>query len=465
MSTTLPARLSRRRVLGFLGLGAIAATALAACSGSATPPAATAAPATAPTTAAGLSTTTAGSATQPAVTPATGAASPVAQGSAQAATTAELLIGAPLGTTGANSVEGGLTKNGYDLWTTVVNDAGGIKAGGKAYKVTIKYYDDGSNPNQSAQLTERLLSQDNVQLLFGPYGSSNTEQAAAIAEKHQVPMIEGNGAAQSIFSHGYKYIFGTLSPAPQYSAIMLQMATTLTPKPASVAVLSADDAFSLEVAKGAVDFAGANGMQVLVNEKYPANSTDLSSVVTKAKQANADIMLNSGHLPESLAIMKSAKELDYNPKLFCFTVGPTTPDFLKTLTTGAEYVVSSSQWTPSETWQGTDIFGTPKKYSDLYQKAFSSIPDYHAADGSSVGVAMQAAIEKAGSIDAQAVRNALSTLDIQTFYGPIKFDATGANPTHPMAVQQIQKGVLLTVFPTNVAEAKALYPTPPWSGR
>jgi branched-chain amino acid transport system substrate-binding protein len=377
----------------------------------------------------------------------------------------EIVFGSPLGLTGPNAVEGKLTKNGYDLWAKVVNQAGGLKAGGKALHVSIKYYDDASNPNQSAQLTERLITQDGIKLLFGPYGSPTTLQASSISEKYKAVMVEGNGAAENIFGRGYKYVFGTLSPARAYGAVMLDMAIHLNPKPASVAILSANDNFSLEVGTAAETFAKQNGVSVALHEKYPANATDLSGVVTKAKQSSADLLLNSGHLPESLAIMKSAKELDYSPKLFAFTVGPTTPDFLKTLQSAAEGVVASTQWTETEKWQGTDVFGTPQKFASLYQQEYGSIPDYHAADGGSVGVAMQVAIEKAGSVDPDAVRDALAKLDLMTFYGPIKFDERGINLTHPMAVQQIQNGKLVTVWPEEVAEAKPAYPTPPWSSR
>ena len=469
--------LSRRQLLGLLGVagGVFATTALAACSGATPSPTATTqpaassggnAPAPTPTTAPAAAATTAPTATTAPATGATPASpTPAAQPTAAASTQGELVFGSPLGLTGPNAVEGKLTKNGYDLWVKVVNQAGGIKAGGKTYTVSIKYYDDASKPDQSAQLTERLITQDGIKLLFGPYGSPTTFQASSIAEKYKVPMVEGNGAAENIFSRGYKYIFGTLSPARQYGAVMLDMAMHLDPKPKTVVILSANDNFSLEVGTGAENFAKQQGLTVAQHQKYPANATDLSAIVTQAKQANPDVMLNSGHLPESLAIMKAAKELDFNPKLFCFTVGPTTPNFLSTLKEAAEYVVASSQWTDAEKWQGTDIFGTPQKFSELYQKDYGEVPDYHAADGGSVGVAMQAAIEKANSIEPEAVRDALATLDIMTFYGPIKFDERGINSIHPMAVQQIQKGKLLTVWPADVAEAKPLYPTPEWSKR
>ncbi|HZT06536.1 MAG TPA: amino acid ABC transporter substrate-binding protein [Chloroflexota bacterium] len=376
-----------------------------------------------------------------------------------------LVIGAPLGITGSAAAEGVLTKNGYDLWAEAVNQAGGIKAGGKTYKVEIKYYDDGSDAQRSAQLTDRLITQDGVKLLLGPYGTAATNQDAPIAEKNQVVMVEGNGAAESIFSHGYKYTFGVLSPAKKYAAVMVEMAAGQNPKPASVAILSANDAFSVEVADGAQDIANQQGISVAAYEKYPANATDLSNEVTIAKNSGAEMLLNSGHLAESLAIMKAAKELDYSPKLFAFTVGPTTPDFIQGLGRDAEDVVASSQWTDTAKYEGVDIFKTPKNYNDLYTKRFGSAPDYHAADGTAAGVALQLAIEKAGSIDPSAVRNALANLDAMTFYGQIKFDERGLNVYKPMVVQQIQDGKLKTVWPSDIAEASVRYPTPSWGQR
>src|SRR5207245_11767191 len=135
--------------------------------------------------------------------------------------------------------------------------------------------DDGSDAQRSAELTDRLITQDGVKLLLGPYGTAPTNQDAPIAEKNQIPMVEGNGAAESIFSHGYKYTFGVLSPAKQYGAVMVDMAANQNPKPSSVAILSANDAFSVEVADGAQAFATAQGIAVLTYEKYPANATDL----------------------------------------------------------------------------------------------------------------------------------------------------------------------------------------------
>ncbi len=160
--------------------------------------------------------------------------------------------------------------------------------------------------------------------------------------------------------------------------------------------------------------------------------------------------------------MKAAKELDYNPKLFAFTVGPATPNFIQTLGEDAEYVVTSSQWADTLQYRGIDIFGTSLRYVELYREKFDSDPDYHAAGGTAAAIALQASIEQAGSLDSQKIRDALASLDMMTFYGRVRFDQRGLNIYKPMVVQQIQDGKLVTVWPPDGSERPLRYPTPPW---
>jgi len=243
--------------------------------------------------------TACGSAVEPASSP---AAPPNATASGPL-----LAIGAPLALPGSLAAEGNLTKNGYDLWVDEVNKAGGIRVGRQRRMGQIKYYDDESDAQKSAQFAERLILEEGVRLLLGPSGSAATTRVAEIAERYQVPMVEGNGAAESTFSRGYEYTFGVLSPARQYAAVMVALAAQQIPKPASVAILFASDAFSVEVAEGAKALAQSQGIKVSFYERYQVNSTDLSGGVTAAKVASAEMLLNSGHLVESLAIMKASK--------------------------------------------------------------------------------------------------------------------------------------------------------------
>src|SRR5579859_586011 len=380
-----------------------------------------------------------------------------------------ITFGAPLSLTGSLSHEGTDTLNGYSLWANEVNTHGGITIGGKSYQVKIKYYDDGSSAQKSAQLTKQLITADKVNFLLGPYGSAATLTDEVIAEQYQIPMVEGNGAARAIFSKSNPYIFGVLSPSPEYAGTMVKAALSLPTPPKTIAIINANDAFSTEVAAAAKTLALSSGMNVVYTQSYPANSSDLSGILTQIKTSASggvpDMILGSGHEDEALTTLKQAKQLGVNPKLWAFTVGPALPDFITTMAGDANYVIGSSQWTPQVKYQGTDLFGTAQNFEQMYKAKYGVEPSYQAAESAACGLAYQFAIEKAGSIDPHKVRDALSSLNITTFYGQIKFSGNGENDTKPMATIQIQSGKVLTVFPTDIANATLQYPTPPFGQR
>src|SRR2546428_3897294 len=257
-----------------------------------------------------------------------------------------IVLGAPLGLTGSLTKESILTQQGYNLWLDWINARGGIVVNNVKHPVTIKYYDDTSNANQSAVLMQKLITEDKANFLLGPYGSAATATDAAIAEQNEIPMVEANGAAQSIFNQGYKYTFGVLSPANKYLQGVIDMAATLSTQPTTIAMLSADDNFSLEVAEGVNTYAASKGMNVVLYKKYKNGATNLSAEVQAAKAVSPDIVLNSGHLQEAIAINKAAKEQKVNAKIFAYSVGPSTPDFITALGKDANYVYGGSQWTP-----------------------------------------------------------------------------------------------------------------------
>ncbi len=387
-------------------------------------------------------------------------------GSSSPSTGDPIVFGAAVSFTGAQSKEGALTKQGYDLWKDWIDQKGGIVVNNVKHPVQIKYEDDQSNANLSATLVQKLITDEKAQFILGPYGSAATATDAVVAEKNGIPMVEANGAAQSIFSHGYKYTFGVLSPAFKYLTVVLEMASTLSPKPTTIAILSANDSFSVEVARAVEEYAPTKGMQVVFNKKYPAAAPDVSGLVSQAKAANPDIVINSGHLAEAIAINKAAKQLSFDAKIFAYSVGPSTPDFIKALGADANYVYDGSQWTPQVKYSPT-FYLSVADYVKAYEQKYSSTepPDYHVAESTAACLAFQKALENAGSLDPTKVRDALVKLDVMTFFGQIKFDDRGINIYKPMVVEQIQKGVHYTVFPTDVANGKPQYPTPAWTSR
>ena len=377
-----------------------------------------------------------------------------------------IVLGAPLGLTGSLTKESTLTQQGYNLWLDWINAQGGILVNGVKHPVTIKYYDDTSNSNQSAVFMQKLITEDKANFLLGPYGSGATATDAAIAEQNKIPMVEANGAAQSIFNQGYKYTFGVLSPANKYLEGVIDMAATLSPKPTTIAMLSADDNFSLEVANAINDYAPTKGMKIVLFKKYKNGATNLTAEVQAAKSFNPDILLNSGHLTEAIAINKAAKEQKLNAKIFAYSVGPSTPDFITALGKDANYVYNGSQWTPQVKYT-PDFYLTSAEYVAAYKAKYPGLgePDYHVAESTAACLALQRAIENAGSLDPKKVRDALAALDVTVFFGQIKFDSRGINIYKPMVVEQIQAGVHHTVFPADVADAQAKYPTPAWDQR
>jgi branched-chain amino acid transport system substrate-binding protein len=378
-----------------------------------------------------------------------------------------ILFGSSVSLTGSLTKEGHLTQEGYDFWKSYINSHGGIKVGGKSYKVEIKYYDDESKPATAAQLTERLIDQDHVNFILGPYGSGTTFTVAQMVERKKIPMVQGNGAAEKIFSQGFKYTFAVLSPAKRYLEGVLALAKVQKPAAQTVAITAASDSFSQEVAEGAAAWATANGMKVVYNNKYPDTATDVSSIISAVKAANPDVVLNAGHLQDALLVHKGLKEQNVLAKIYGYSVGPDTPDFTNSLGKDANYVFGGAQWSDAVKYTADKpgFYKNAKDYAKAFEAVYHHRPDYHNAESTAACLAFQYALQSAGSLEPEKVRDALAKLDVTTFYGILKFDSRGMNVYKPMVVNQIQNGRLVTVWPAGLAEASVKYPAPPWGQR
>ena len=258
----------------------------------------------------------------------------------------DLVVGAAISLTGSRAGEGQLTQQGYLLWRDWMNERGGIEVGGVRHRVRLLVQDDESRAEQAAALADQLVRRRGARFLLGPYGSDATAAVAAVAERLGIPHVAGNGAALAIFSQGHRYTFGVLSPSDRYMTSVLDLAATLRPQPRTIAMLAADDSFSLEVAESVRAQASARGFQVVLDERYPAGSTAVAALVARAAALAPDILLNSGHLAEAVAIHRAARTLGLDARIFAYSVGPSTPDFVAELGPDADYVLVGSQWSP-----------------------------------------------------------------------------------------------------------------------
>ncbi len=374
-----------------------------------------------------------------------------------------IYLGAAVSETGRFSREGKDTRQGYLVWLDWVNNEyGGIKVGDERYKVELVMYDDEGDPDTASRLVEKLINEDRVDFLLGPYSSFLTQSASAIAEKYGKIMIEGNGSAETLFERGFQNLFAVLTPAVDYTRTALQLLADIGAK--TVVIAYEDTAFPTSVANGAQSWAAEYGLEVLGVETYPVNVADVSGIMSKFKELDPDIFVGGGHFNDAILFIRAAKELDFNPKAMVITVGPSNPKLIEEVGADAEYVIGPTQWEASMSY-ADDYFGTAAEYAARYEKMWGEPPTYQAAESTATALALHIAIEQAASLDTDAVRAALRSLDVVTFYGPINFDEKGRNAGKPMGAIQIQDGAILVVAPTNAAIADLNYPAPPWKDR
>jgi branched-chain amino acid transport system substrate-binding protein len=253
----------------------------------------------------------------------------------------EIQFGCALSLSGEFEEEGHLAKEGYELWKDYVNSQGGIPIGNDRYLVDILYYDDESDPQKTASLIGKLITEDEVDFLLGPYGSSCNFEAAAVAEKYRVPMVEGGGAAEKIFTQGFKYTFGLLGPAGDYFKNILEGAASLDSKPSKVAIISADNFLCLSIAEGAKQHAEHLGFEVTPITTFK-NDTNLSPILSGLKDDEPNMVLLSSYFGDALSFVRAAKAVGLSPELLGITIAPGDPNFVEQLGKDADYIFGRS---------------------------------------------------------------------------------------------------------------------------
>ncbi|MGA0412912.1 MAG: amino acid ABC transporter substrate-binding protein [Candidatus Puniceispirillales bacterium] len=374
----------------------------------------------------------------------------------------KIVLGAAVSLTGKYATNGEHTQRGYDLGVKIINEAGGVKVGGKTYQLEIQYYDDESNAAKAAALAQRLIEQDGVEYMLGPYGSGLTIAIAPVTEKFGVPMVEANGASRALFTKGYKYLFAVLNSADQYlnSAVDLMAEKK---KNATVAMAFEQDAFSLDVKLGVMDRVKANGMKVVIDDALPKELNDMTATLQKVKALKPDLLIVSGHSKGAMTGVKQITDLKVDVPMIAMTHCDAAA-INKNLGGGGDYVLCAAQWHKSLAYKDS-FFGSGKDYAKLFESIYKYDPPYQAAESSAALLVYKEAFERANSFDKDKVRDALAQTDMQTFYGPIKFNAAGQNTSKPMVLFQVQDGKNNVVAPVKWAEAKLIYPIPKWSDR
>ena len=354
-----------------------------------------------------------------------------------------IILGSSISLTGKYATNGLHTQRGYDYAVKVINEAGGVNVGGKSYKLAVKYYDDESTPARGAQLAERLIQQDGVEYMLGPYSSGMTKAIAPVSEKFGVPMVEAEGASRSLFTQGYKYLFAVLSTSEQYLASAVHMAAEerkanfRSPSEVRVALAFEGDPFSMDVRAGVIDNINEYGMKIIIDDQLPADLSDMSTTLTKVKALKPDILIISGHSKGAATAARQIDEMKVNVPMIALThcEAAKVQEKFPNAATG---FLCPTQWV--ETLSKSDpMFGSAMDWNEGFKKeypSYTSVP-YQSAQASAAVYVWKEGFEKANSFDKDTVRDALSAVEMETFYGDIKFSEAGNNIAKPMFMRQI----------------------------
>ena len=380
-----------------------------------------------------------------------------------------IVLGAAVSLTGKYSSNGVHTQNGYNLAVERINSKGGVKVGGKSYKFEIIYYDDESNPKRAAQLAERLIKQDGVHYMLGPYSSGLTKAIAPVTEKYKIPMVEANGASRSLFTKGYKYLFAVLAPANLYLDVAITTAVELNGgKPVKIAMAFEQDAFSQDVRLGIVDAAERTGSKIIIDDKLPKELNDMAATLSKVKATKPDVLVVSGHTKGALTAIRQIAEMKVDVPMLAMTHCDAAK-LSKQHGRNSQYALCASQWHKTLTYKDK-WFKDGMTYDADFTKKFGYAPPYQAAESSAALLVFKDAFERANSFDQKKVRDALAATDMQTFYGNIKFASGGQNVSKPMVLFQVicdssGKCENKVVAPLKWASAELVHPVPKWSER
>ena len=377
-----------------------------------------------------------------------------------------IVLGAAVSLTGRYTTAGNHTRKGYDLAVRMINDRGGVRVAGKSYRLEILYYDDESTPARGAQLAERLIRQDGVTFMLGPYSSGLTTAIAPITEQHRVPMVEGNGASRTLFNKGYRYLFAVLSTSEQYLQEAINLAAEQAdargqdPATLRIAIATENDPFSQDIRAGVIDAADRYGMRVVIDDKLPRELNDMTATLIKVKAARPDVLLVSGHSKGAALLVRQAEELRATAPI----VGLTHCESANVIDRerfgeAADSMLCAAQWAPTLSYRD-DLFGSAADYAELFEAEYDYAPPYQAAQASASVMVWADALQRAGSFDTETVRDALAATDMQSFYGNIRFDDTGKNIAKPMVLFQIQDGAYRVVAPSAWASHQLVFPRP-----
>jgi branched-chain amino acid transport system substrate-binding protein len=385
-----------------------------------------------------------------------------------AAASDEIVIGIPASLTGQYEALGRQGLDGLQMFADWVNEElGGIDVGGEQLPVRIVFGDDRSDQDTALRLFEKLVRDDGADFMFASYSSGLTLAQGPLADQLDVVTMAWGASSDDIWEQGFTRMVGVYAPASQYDHSLLDFVAQADPAAQTVSIVYKDDPFTVAEAEGARAKAEELGLEVTYFDKYPATATDLSPILTQAWEPQPDVFLVVAHFQDGALGARQMQELGIDPRASSFGSGAATTEWWDELGEAAQGTFGPAQWEPSQAideaafdepnWVGPEL--TPSEWAQQFEERFDYEPDYRAGLSFASGLALMAAIEEAGSIETEAVIEAVKGLDIQNMGGGFRVDPeTLMQVGHDILTIQWQDGEKVIIAPEEAANGSAIYP-------
>jgi branched-chain amino acid transport system substrate-binding protein len=361
-------------------------------------------------------------------------------------------IGATMSESGAYSTQGIAARNGYRLCEQHINEQGGLL--GRDIEFLI--YDDQSDTVTAISLYERLITEDQVDAVMGPYGSTLTEAVAPVTESHRMVQVSPLAATSSIWEQGREYLFMVLPPAELFLAGLIDMASGFGLN--RVAILQEGALFPRAAGDGAAELARQNGMEIVFHDTYPSGTDDFTEFLEEIRLNDTEVLgMAASALDDFITVVRLMKENDINVSMF--GTSGAVQQFQDELGADAEYAYGLSAWEPGLPYPGID------RFTDDYVSKFNMVPSFHAAGAYGSCMIFAEAIQLAGNLDQDAIRDELLALETTTIFSNYSVDERGYQTANTGLFIQWQNGEKVIVWPDDAATAEPRFPTPPWGER
>jgi branched-chain amino acid transport system substrate-binding protein len=368
-------------------------------------------------------------------------------------------IGISISLSGRYSIQGKQSFEGLRLWMKNVNGSGGIFVKDYNEKIPLEllYYDDESSADKCKQNVEKLILNDRVDLLIGPYSSGLTLAVAPLVGDLKKTIWNHGGSSDEITNRGLENIVSAITPASEYFKGIIEMVRKIDVSARRIAIFSADDSgFAANVAGGAKVCGGKNGFEV-AEYKYLSGTNDFTLLLRSAGETEPDLILGAGRAEDDLLLAEQILRDRMNAKAVGLVVAGIKL-FREQLGAKADGFLSSSQWERGMRIK-PDFGPTAESFFSSFKDEYDKDPDYVAAQGFNIGLIVQRCIECRGTFEDDALREEAKRADFKTFYGYFRIDpATGSQLGHENVIIQWQRGEKYTVYPEEMAETEILYP-------